>query len=189
MYKRNRSYIWCNQSEKSYWSQTILKEILKQIMNDWLEEMKINLLRNTADFSNQEKENIHFEYLKNLLDKIESKNITIDTDLQSNIEYVINEMPTKTNGNKIDYKSKHINEISNLQTHIAEKFSFVKKGNFRKRYMGMGVSLGMPFGLPFGAALGKIGFSLIFGMILGIIIGALVGNHFDKKAKAENRVL
>ncbi|MFT4855457.1 MAG: hypothetical protein ACI8YP_003284 [Algoriphagus sp.] len=39
-------------------------------MSNWLEEIEILLKSKTANFSTQEKENIQFEYLKNLLEKI-----------------------------------------------------------------------------------------------------------------------
>jgi hypothetical protein len=49
--------------------------------------------------------------------KIETEKLIIETDLQTKIEDVINEIPTRQM-KRIDYKSKHINEISNLQTSI-----------------------------------------------------------------------
>lgn len=151
--------------------------------------MEMVLINKTANYSNQEKENIHSEYLKNLIEKIETEKLIIETDLQTKIEYVINEMPNKTNEKRINYKSKHINEITNLQTIISQKFNLVKKRHYTWRYMALGIPLGMPLGLPFAAAIGKIGFGMIIGMPIGVIIGLIIGNHKDKKARNENRVL
>jgi hypothetical protein len=59
--------------------------------------MELVLLSKTANYSNQEKENIHYDYFKNLIDKIETEKLIIETDLQTKIEDVINEIPNKTN--------------------------------------------------------------------------------------------
>ena len=158
-------------------------------MKNWTKEMEIVLISKTENYSNQEKENIHYEYLKNLIEKIETENLIIETDLQTKIEYVLNEIPNKTNEKRIDYKSKHINEITNLQTIIAKKFNLVKKRHYTWRYMALGILLGMPLGLPISAAIGKIAFGMILGMPIGVIIGLIIGNYKDKKARNENRVL
>jgi hypothetical protein len=57
--------------------------------------MELVLLSKTANYSNQEKENIHYDYFKNLIDKIETEKLIIETDLQTKIEDVINEIPTR----------------------------------------------------------------------------------------------
>ena len=158
-------------------------------MKNWTKEMEMVLISKTENYSNQEKENIHYEYLKNLIEKIETEKLIIETDLQTKIEYVINEIPNKTNEKRIDYKSKHINEITSLQTIIAQKFNLVKKRHYTWRYMALGIPLGMPLGLPIAAAFGKIAFGMIIGMPIGVIIGLIIGNHKDKKARNENRVL
>jgi hypothetical protein len=158
-------------------------------MKNWTKEMEIVLINKTANYSDQEKENIHSEYLKNLIEKIETEKLIIETDLQTKIEHVINEMPNKTNEKRIDYKSKHINEITNLQTIIAQKFNLVKKRHYTRRYMALGIPLGMPLGLPIAAAIGKIAFGMIIGMPVGVLIGLIIGNHKDKKATNEKRVL
>jgi hypothetical protein len=74
-------------------------------MKNWTEEMEMVLISKTENYSNQEKENIHYEYLKNLIEKIETEKLSIETDLQTKIEYVINEIPNKTNEKRIDYKN------------------------------------------------------------------------------------
>jgi ElaB/YqjD/DUF883 family membrane-anchored ribosome-binding protein len=153
------------------------------------EEIKEVLKTRTENYSIQERENVSLEYLNNLLEKIDSGTIDETEELKSKIEYVVNEMPKKTGEKRISYNTKHVNEITNLQTYIEEKFNFIKKSRFRKRYMLMGIPLGMPFGLPFGVAIGKIGLSLLIGMPIGMIIGLFIGNYLDKKAETENRVL
>ncbi|MFT4860712.1 MAG: hypothetical protein ACI8SN_002655 [Algoriphagus sp.] len=158
-------------------------------MSNWLEEIEILLKSKTANFSTQEKENIQFEYLKNLLEKIESEKLVIEPALQTKIEYVINEIPIKTTEKRIDYKSKHINELSNLQTIITQKFNFVKKGQYTRRYMPLGTVFGMSFGVPIAAAISKIALGPIIALPIGMIVGLLIGNRLDKKARNENRVL
>lgn len=158
-------------------------------MRNWTTEIEMVLISKTENYSNQEKENIHYEYLKNLIEKIETDKLIIETDLQTKIEYVINEMPNKTNEKKIDYKFKHLNEITNLQTIIADKFNLVKKRHYIRRYMALGIPFGMLFGLPVATAIGKIALGPVIGMPIGMIIGLIIGNHKDNKARNENRVL
>jgi hypothetical protein len=46
----------------------------------------------------------------------------------------------------------------------------------------------MPLGLPIAAAIGKIAY-MIIGMPIRVLIGLIIGNHKDKIARNENRVL
>ena len=158
-------------------------------MRKWTTEIEMVLISKTENYSNQEKENIHYEYLKNLIEKIETDKLIIETDLQTKIEYVINEIPNKTNEKKIDYKSKHINEITNLQTIVAQKFNLVKKKHYIRRYIALGIPLGMLFGLPVATAIGKIALGPAIGVPLGLCLGLIIGNRLDNKAIIENRVL
>lgn len=158
-------------------------------MANWLNEIKTLLINKTTKFSQQEKENISFDYLKNLLEKIEGNFMFNDEVLRSKIEYVITVIPDKESGEKLKYQTKHLNEITNLQTYVEEKYNFVKRGKYKRRYVSMGIPLGMPLGLPVGAAIGKIGLSLLIGMPIGMLIGFLVGNYLDKKAEMDHRVL
>ena len=158
-------------------------------MRNWTTEIEMVLISKTENYSNQEKENIHYEYLKNLIEKIETDKLIIETDLQTKIEYVINEIPNKTNEKKIDYKSKHINEITNLQTIIAQKFNLVKKKHYRMRYIALGIPLGMLFGLPVATAIGNIALGPAIGVPIGLCLGLIIGNRLDNKAIIENRVL
>jgi hypothetical protein len=158
-------------------------------MRNWTTEIEMVLINKTENYSNQEKENIHYEYLKNLIEKIETDKLIITTDLQTKIEYVINEMPNKTNEKKIDYKSKHLNEITNLQTIMAQKFNLVKKKHYRKRYIALGIPLGMLFGLSVATAVGKIALGPAIGVPIGLCLGLIIGNRLDNKAIIENRVL
>ena len=158
-------------------------------MKNWTEEMEMVLISKTENYSNQEKENIHYEYLKNLIEKIKTDKLIIETDLQTKIEYVINEMPNKTNEGGINYTSKHLNEITNLQTIIAQKFNLVKKKHYRRRYIALGFPLGMLFGLPVATAIGSIALGPAIGWPIGLCLGIVIGNHLDNKAVRENRVL
>jgi hypothetical protein len=158
-------------------------------MKNWTEEMEMVLISKTENYSNQEKENIHYEYLKNLIEKIKTDKLIIETDLQTKIEYVINEMPNKTNEGGINYTSKHLNEITNLQTIIAQKFNLVKKKQFTRQYRTLGISLGILFGLPVATAIGSIALGPAIGLPIGLSIGLIIGNRLDNKAIRENRVL
>jgi hypothetical protein len=158
-------------------------------MKNWAKDIKEVLKNNTKNFSIQEKQNVSYMYLNNLLEKMENGLIIENEELKSKIEYVICEMPSKKDEKSISYNTKHLNEITNLQTFVEEKFNLIKEGGLKMRYILLGIPLGMPLGLPFGAAIGKIGFSLIIGIPIGMIIGFLLGNYLDKKAKNENRVL
>ena len=150
-------------------------------MKNWLDELKEVLENKTKNFSTQEKENISYKYLNNLMLKIENRIISENEELKSKLEYVINEIPNKTVEKVIVYNTKHLNEISNLQTFVEENFKLIKAGTFQRRFM----VLGIPMGLPFGAAFGNSALSLIIGMIAGL----LIGNYLDKKAEKENRTI
>jgi hypothetical protein len=158
-------------------------------MNTWTIETKNLLLKKTESYSQQELINIGFTYLTNLLLKIEQNYITEENELKIKIENVINALPSIKTRKTIELNPKHLNELSNLQNFVEQKYQFVKKNNYRKKYVSMGIPLGMPFGLPFGLAIGKIGYSLIIGMILGIITGYLIGKYRDKRAENDNKVL
>jgi hypothetical protein len=113
--------------------------------------------------------------------KIENRIISENEELKSKLEYVINEIPNKTVEKVIVYNTKHLNEISNLQTFVEENFKLIKAGTFQRRFM----VLRIPMGLPFGAAFLNSALSLIIGMIAGL----LIGNYLDKKAEKENRTI
>jgi hypothetical protein len=158
-------------------------------MTNWAGEIKEYLKNKTENFSIQEKENISYQYLYNLLVKIENGIIIENEELKLKVECVVNEMPKKIDGKGISYNRKLLNDITNLETFVEEKYNLFKKGKFMKRYMLMGMTLGMPLGLPFGVAIGKIGLSLLIGMTIGMTIGFLIGNYIDKKSEIENRIL
>lgn len=158
-------------------------------MEKWALGMKENLKNKTTNFTIQEKQNINYQYLHNLLVKIENGSITGTVELKSKVELIINEMPQKIGEKRLNYTAKHLNQITNLQTFVENNFNLVKKGSLSKRYMLMGIPVGMPLGLPIGAAIGKIGLSLIIGMPFGLVIGFLIGRYLDKKAVNENRII
>ena len=158
-------------------------------MINWIKELNIILQNKTANYTDQEKQNLQIDYLKNLLSKIEDDNLTVEPELQTTIESVINEMPIKTNDNKIYYKSQLINKISNLQTAVKQQFNLVKKKHFTRQYLAIGIGMGLCFGLPFAAAIGNIALSPALGMPIGLGIGLLIGSRLDNKAISEKRVL
>jgi hypothetical protein len=167
-------------------------------MTNWTEEIKEVLKTKTEKYSIQELKNVNFEYLNNLLVKIEFGTIDQTEELKSKIEYVVNEMPKKTEDKRIIYKNKHLIEITNLQTYVEQKFNFVKKGRNRRRCWAFGIPLGMSFGMSFGMIFAVVvSGNLITGMLIGMsigmpigmIIGLIFGNYLDKKAETENRVL
>ena len=55
-------------------------------MTNWTEEIKENLKNKTENFSIQEKENINYQYLYNLLVKIENGIIIENEELKSKVE-------------------------------------------------------------------------------------------------------
>jgi hypothetical protein len=159
-------------------------------MTNWTEEIKEVLKTKTEKYSIQELKNVNFEYLNNLLVKIESGTIDQTEELKSKIEYVVNEMPKKTEDKRIIYKNKHLNEITNLQTYVEQKFNFVKKGRNRRRCWAFGIPLGMSFGMLFAVVVsGNLISGMLIGMPIGMIIGLNFGNYLDEKAETENRVL
>lgn len=149
-------------------------------MKDWSKEMETVLLNKTANYSEQEKENLQIEYLKNLITKIKTEELIIEKDLQTKIEGVIMDLPLKTNDENVVYKSKHINEITNLQTTIAQKFNLVKKKHYLRKYRTMGIAIGLMIGIPIATAFGKIALGPIIGTTIGLFLGIIIGNRRDK---------
>lgn len=143
----------------------------------------------TENYTSQEKTIVNFEYLKNLLIKIEDNDIPESESLCSKIEEVITGIQPKTANQKIQYKTKNLNDITNLQTFVKENFNYIPKGKFKKSYTSQGIALGISLGVAVGVALGKIALGLPIGMLFGIAVGQSIGNNLDRKAEMENRVL
>ena len=158
-------------------------------MTNWTQKMQEVLNDKTKNYTPQEKANVNFEYLKNLLAKIEDNHIPDSELLCSKIEEVINGIQPKTANQKIQYITKNLNHITNLQTFVKENYNYIPKGKFKKSYTSQGMVLGMSMGVAIGVALGKIAIGLPLGMVFGIIVGQLIGNNLDRKAEIENKVL
>jgi hypothetical protein len=157
-------------------------------MENWLVEMDALLKTKTLDFSAQEKENISYSYLINLLSRIEDETVVADEELRSTIEYVVNEVSKRRDG-KLLYMKNQINEISNLKTYVDEKYDLIPKGKFRKRFLPLGISLGPAVGLLFGVVFGNIALGLALGIPIGLAVGIIYGNYLDNRAEKENRTL
>ena len=158
-------------------------------MENWATEMNVLLQKKTLDFSEQEKENISYGYIINLLTKVENAVIFSNEELQSKVSFLITEIPVKTEGEALKYSTKHLNEISNLQTYVDEKFGLIPKGKYKRRYLVLGMSLGSTVFLSVGLALGNIALGIGIGLPIGIAFGMMYGNHLDSKAEKENKVL
>ena len=158
-------------------------------MTNWTQKTQEILTEKTENYTSQEKANVNFEYLKNLLAKIEGNDIPDSEELRTKIEQVINGIQHRTTNQKIQYKTKNLNDITNLQTFVKENFNYIPKGKFKKSYTSQGIALGISIGVAVGVAIGKIAIGLPIGMLFGIAIGQSVGNNLDRKAEIENRVL
>lgn len=109
-------------------------------MTNWTQKMQEVLNEKTENYTPQEKANVNFEYLKNLLAKIEDDHIPESELLCSKIEEVINGIQPKTANQKIQYKTKNLNDITNLQTFVKENFNYIPKGKFKKSYTSQGIA-------------------------------------------------
>lgn len=158
-------------------------------MTNWTQKTQEILNDKTENYTPQEKVTVNFEYLKNLLTKIEGNHIPDSELLCSKIEEVINGIQPKTANQKIQYKTKNLNDITNLQTFVEENFNYVKKGKFKRSYLSKGMIFGMSIGIAIGAAFGKIAIGLSVGMLWGLGIGGFIGSNLDRKAEIGNRVL
>lgn len=158
-------------------------------MTNWTQKTQEILNEKTENYTTQEKANINFEYLKNLLAKIEDNHIPQSELLCSKIEQVINGIQHKTPEQKVQYKTKNLNDITNLQTFVEENFKYIQKGKFKRSYVSKGMIFGMSFGIAIGAAFGKLAIGLSVGMLWGLGIGGFIGSNLDRKAEMENRVL
>ncbi|MBB1194269.1 hypothetical protein DNC80_11405 [Flavobacterium sp. SOK18b] len=158
-------------------------------MKNWTQKMQEVLNEKTENYTTQEKAHISFDYLKNLLVKIEDNHIPDSEVLRTKMEQVINGIQHKTTEQKVRYQTKNLNDITNLQTFVEENFNYVKKGKFKKSYTSKSMLLGISFGIAIGVALGKLALGLSVGMLFGIAVGQLKGSNLDRKAEIENRVL
>lgn len=158
-------------------------------MTNWTQKIQEILNDKTENYTSQDKANVNFEYLKNLLIKIEDNHIIESELLCSKMERVINGIQQKTPDQKVHYKTKNLNDLTNLQTFVEENFNYIPKGKFKKSYTSKGMIFGMSIGIAIGVALGKLAIGLPIGMLWGLGIGAFIGNKADRKAELENRVL
>ena len=158
-------------------------------MTNWTQKTLEILNEKTENYTSQEKANVNFGYLKNLLSKIEDNPITDSEVLHTKIEQVIHGIQPKAANQKVQYKTKNLNDITNLQTFVKENFNYVKKGKYKKSYTSTGMIFGMSIGIAIGVAFGKIAIGLSVGMLWGLGIGGFIGNNLDRKAEMENRVL
>jgi hypothetical protein len=77
------------------------------LWKNWTEKLKRGLRNKTKNFKNQERKNISYRYLTNLILKIEGTGIISENDELKSIEFIINEMPNKTTGTSI-YNTKQL---------------------------------------------------------------------------------
>jgi len=158
-------------------------------MENSLVEMNALLKTKTLNFSAQEKENISYSYLINLLKKEEIAAIAFNEELYLKVSDLITEIPVKTAGKAVNYSTKYLNEISNLQTYVEEKYGLVPKGKFKMRFLPLGIGLGWAVFLPLGVAFGNIAIGLALGIPIGLAVGIIYGNYLDNRAEKENRTL
>jgi hypothetical protein len=158
-------------------------------MENSLVEMNALLKTKTLNFSAQEKENISYSYLINLLKKEEIAAIAFNEELYLKVSYLITEIPVKAAGKTVNYSTKYLNEISNLQTYVEEKYGLVPKGKFKMRFLPLGIGLGWAVFLPLGVAFGNIAIGLALGIPIGLAVGIIYGNYLDNRAEKENRTL
>ncbi|MFV8352753.1 hypothetical protein [Flavobacterium sp. XS2P14] len=158
-------------------------------MTNWTQKTQEILNEKTENYTSQEKSNVNFEYLKNLLIKIEDNHIPQSELLCSKMEQMINGIQHKTPEQKVQYKTKNLNDITNLQTFVEENFNYIQKGKFKRSYVSKGMIFGMSIGIAIGVTLGKLAIGLSVGMLFGIAVGQFIGGNLDRKAEIENRVL
>lgn len=158
-------------------------------MTNWTQKTQEILNEKTENYTSQEKSNVNFEYLKNLLIKIEDNHIPQSELLCSKMEQVINGIQHKTPEQKVQYKTKNLNDITNLQTFVEENFNYIQKGKFKRSYVSKGMIFGMSIGIAIGITLGKLAIGLSVGMLFGIAVGQFIVGNLDRKAEIENRVL
>jgi hypothetical protein len=148
---------------------------------DWIETQIQNLDSKTKGYTEKEKTKIGYSYIKSALYIVPEK-ITDDTNLQefkAKIEYLIDSLPIKKDGSKVEYGT-YSSALSSFKNEIKKKYNIVSKGT----YINQGV-LGMPVGLLLGLMFDNI----VFGLLIGLTIGLIIGSVLENKAKKENRLL
>jgi F0F1-type ATP synthase assembly protein I len=147
------------------------------------------LAEKTEHYSDQEKANISYDYLRNVISKIAVGAITADEVLGEKIGEVVRNLPVKVAGERMKYNRKVLSGISNLKSYIKDKFQLVPKGYHKSVFLPLGIAMGMPLGLPFGQMMGNIALGMPLGIPIGLAIGVGIGSYLDKKAEQENRVI
>lgn len=148
---------------------------------DWTETQMQKLDSKMKGYTEKEKKKIGYSYIQSALSIIPEK-ITDDTNLQefkAKIEYLIDSLPIKKDGNKAENDT-YSSALSSFKKEIKKKYNVVSKGT----YVNQGV-LGMPFGL----LLGLLFDNITFGLLIGLSTGLVVGSVLENKAKKENRLL
>jgi hypothetical protein len=158
-------------------------------MKNWTEEQTALFIAKVEGYLCQEKENVSYSYLVNLLSRIEAIHALTDEEMRLKVMYVIKEMPFKIDGKSLKYDTKHLNEISNLQTFVNEKYGLMQKGAYKQRFVPLGIGLGMALGVSVGLVLGNTALGIGCGMPIGIGIALLYGNYMDNVAEKEHRTL
>lgn len=150
-------------------------------IENWIEVQLEKLESKTNNYTKQEKTKVGYNYLKNGLSIVPAK-IKDDeelTEFKTQMEMIIDSIPTKENGDGINYGT-FLTSLSNFKKTLKKKYNIVSKGTYTSR----GVGLGLPFGALLGLLLGNIA----LGLPIGLMIGLIIGSALENKAKKENRI-
>jgi hypothetical protein len=165
---------------------------MNKISKDWVSEKTEQLKMATVNYSSEEKEKIHFEYLNNLFSRLCEYGIDHDDTVIGKIESVINALPQKFEELMNDQYQLIFYE---LEHDVRKRFKLVPKNFYSKDFN--------PYSTAKlrGYVLGGIGVFLIsklfvkpmivvaVGIPVMIAVTNLISYLLDKKAERENRVL
>lgn len=152
-------------------------------IENWIKTTTEKLENKTQNYTNQEKSKIGFNYLKSVL-RVASSKMDGDIevrDFQTKFEKVVDSLPTKKNGNEINYGT-YPSTLTSFKKEIKKKFNIVNKGTYLSRGVGAGMALGVVLGF-------LLLDNLALGLPIGLMLGLIIGSALESKAKKENRIL
>jgi len=165
---------------------------MSEISKDWVSEKTEQLKIATTNYSSEEKEKIHFEYLNNLFSRLSEYGIDHDDTLIGKIESVINALTPEFKELMIDNYQLVFYE---LEHEVRKRFKLVPRNFYSKDFN--------PYSTAKlrGYVLGGIGVFLLsklfekpmivvaVGIPIMIAVTNLISYLLDKKAERDNRVL
>lgn len=148
--------------------------------------MDIQELKQGPDLSQNEALNKSYDYMKQLLAELRTKELKdeVVSAINEQVE-LINAIPEAGK----DLKKQLSKSKSKITGLVEKEHKLVPKGYYRMKWMALGMTIfGLPIGLMFSMLIDNFAY-LAIGLPIGMPIGMAVGGGMDQKAAQEGRQL